>query len=82
MSGLNVEIGTNGSNEAVFGADFTYVRGFVRNPATYFQRLGFIGVQAEDGDSYTVYGNPAVRNAASTPHGLPFSSTLDKGKGR
>lgn len=56
MSGLNVEIGTNGSNEAVFGADFTYVRGFVRNPA--------------------------VRNAASTPHGSPFLSILDKGKER
>ena len=25
----SLEIGTNGENEAVFGADFTYVRGFV-----------------------------------------------------
>lgn len=34
----------------------------LRNPATYFQRLGFIGIQSKDGDQYTVYGNPAVRN--------------------
>lgn len=37
-----------------------------RNPATQFQRLGPIGIQHRDGDSYKVYGNPKVRSENCT----------------
>lgn len=42
------------------------VHWILRNPSTYFQRLGFIGIQAKPTDHYVVYGNPETRSETIT----------------